>query len=428
MASPGPESHDEANAADHGPKGATNPPPSRPPRHLRLWGLLALVAAIGAAAYGIEHRRSDEASVQQWTQQQAVPTVAVITPTKGDVDQKLTLPGDIQAWYQAPTYARVSGYLKMWYFDYGAHVKAGDVLAEIDAPDLDAQLSAAEGKLRSAESLVKAREAERQFAETTYQRWKDSPKGVVSEQEEESKKADYGNAAAQLNAAQAQVQADQGDLARLQALEGFKKIVAPFDGIVTARETDIGDLINAGGGRGPELFKVADIHKMRVYVQVPQQQSAGIHQGLKAELHLPQYPNKVFDAVVATTSSAINQSSRTLLVELHIDNPDGLLLPGAFTQVEFELPGNPDVVRIPTSALLFRENGTEVAMLGPDDKVDIKPVTLGRNLGTLVEVVEGLKATDRIINSPSDSLATGDQVRVAGDSGPSSADAELGEK
>ena len=161
MASPGSASHDEANAADHGPKGATNPPPSRPPRHLRLWGLLALVAAIGAAAYGIEHRRSDEASVQQWTQQQAVPTVAVITPTKGDVDQKLTLPGDIQAWYQAPTYARVSGYLKMWYFDYGAHVKAGDVLAEIDAPDLDAQLSAAEGKLRSAESLVKAKEAER---------------------------------------------------------------------------------------------------------------------------------------------------------------------------------------------------------------------------------------------------------------------------
>ena len=417
MTSSGPEPHDETAA-----------PASPPPRRLRLWGLLALVAAIGAAAYGIEHRRSDEASVQQWTQQQAVPTVAVITPTKGDVDQKLTLPGDIQAWYAAPIFARVSGYLKMWYFDYGAHVKAGDVLAEIEAPDLDAQLAAAEGKLRSAESLVKAREAERQFAETTYQRWKDSPKGVVSEQEEESKKADYGNAAAQLNAAQAQVQADQGDLARLQALESFKKIVAPFDGVVIARETDIGDLINAGGGSGQELFKVADIHKMRVYVQVPQQQSAGIHQGLKAKLHLPQYPNKVFDAIVATTSNAINQSSRTLLVELHIDNPDGLLQPGAFTKVEFELPGDPNVVRIPTSALLFRESGTEVAMLGPDDKVDIKPVTLGRNLGTLVEVVEGLKATDRVINSPSDSLATGDQVRVAGDSGPSSADAELGEK
>ncbi len=433
MASSGTESHHEKEAAagheprsmDAGRQGAKDAAP--PPRGLRVWGLLALVAAIGAATYGIVHRRSDEASVQQWTQQQAIPTVAVITPQKGDSNQNLTLPGDIQAWYEAPIYARVSGYLKMWYFDYGAHVKGGDVLAEIDAPDLDAQLSAAEGRLRSAGSLVKAREAEQQFAETTYERWKNSPKGVVSEQEEELKKADYGNAVAQLNASQSQVQADQGDLAWLQALEGFKKILAPFDGVVTARETDIGALINAGGS-GPELFKVADIHKMRIYVQVPQQQSAGIHQGLKAKLHLPQYPKKVFDAAVATTSSAINQSSRTLLVELHIDNPDGLLQPGAFTQVEFELPGNPTVLRIPTSALLFRESGTEVAMLGPDEKVDIKPVTLGRNLGTLVEVVEGLEDSDRIINSPSDSLATGDQVRVAGASGPSSADAELGSK
>jgi RND family efflux transporter MFP subunit len=167
---------------------------------------------------------------------------------------------------------------------------------------------------------------------------------------------------------------------------------------------------------------------MRVYVQVPQQQSAGIHEGMQAKLHLPQYPNKNFDAVVATTSSAINQSSRTLLVELHIDNPDGLLQPGAFTQVEFDLPGNPDVVRIPTSALIFRESGTEVALLGPDDKVDIKPVTLGRNLGTLVEIVEGLKASDRVINSPSDSLANGDVVHVAGQAGPSSAEVELGSK
>jgi RND family efflux transporter MFP subunit len=426
MASSGPESHDEAIAAAPKPNAATKPEP--PPRHLLLWGLLALVAAIGAAVYGIEHRRSDEASVQQWTQQQAVPTVAVITPQKGDVDQKLMLPGDIQAWYEASIYARVSGYLKMWYFDFGAHVKAGDVLAEIDAPDLDAQLSAAEGKLRSADALVKVKETEKQFADSTYARWRDSPKGVVSEQEEESKKADSGSAGAQLNAAQAEVQADQGDLARLQSLESFKKIVAPFDGVVTARETDIGALINAGGGSGPELFKVADIHKMRVYVQVPQQQSAGVHTGLKTKLHLPQYPNKVFDAIVATTSSAINEASRTLLVELHIDNPDGLLQPGAFTKVEFELPGDPDVVRIPTSALIFRESGTEVALVGGDDKVEIKPVTLGRNLGTLVEIVEGLKASDRIINSPSDSLASGDQVHVAGDPGPSSADAELGSK
>jgi RND family efflux transporter MFP subunit len=315
--------------------------------------------------------------------------------------------------------------LKMWYFDFGAHVKAGDVLAEIDAPDLDAQEASLEGKLRSAQSLVKAREAQKQFAETTYERWKNSPKGVVSEQEGESKKADYGNAVAQLNAAQAQVEADQGDLARLQALESFKKIVAPFDGVVTARETDIGALINAGSGSGgPELFKVADIHKMRVYVQVPQKQSAGIHQGLTAKLHLPQYPNQTFDAVVATTSGAISMSARTLLVELYIDNPDGLLQPGAFAQVHFELPTDPDVVRIPTSALIFRENGTEVATVGPGDKVEIKPVTLGRNLGTQFEILKGFTTSDRIIDSPSDSLATGDTVHAEG--GPSSKDVKIG--
>jgi len=313
----------------------------------------------------------------------------------------------------------------MWYFDFGAHVKAGDVLAEIDAPDLDAQEVSLEGKLQSAQSLVKASEAQKQFADTTYVRWRDSPKGVVSEQEQDSKQADYNSASARLNASQAEVESDEGDLARLKALESFKKITVPFDGVVTARETDIGALINAGSGfGGPELFKVADIHKMRVYVQVPQKQSAGIHQGLTAKLQLPQYPNKTFDAVVATTSGAINMTARTLLVELHIDNPDGLLQPGAFAQVQFELPTDPNVVRIPTSALLFRENGAEVATVGPGDKVEIKPVTLGRNLGTQFEILKGFTTSDRIIDSPSDSLATGDAVHVAGR--PSSKEVEIG--
>ena len=180
-------------------------------------------------------------------------------------------------------------------------------------------------------------------------------------QEQESKQADYNSAVARLNAAMAEVAADQGEVDRLQALEGFKRITAPFDGVVTARETDVGALINAGsgtgGGSGPELFRVADIHEMRIYVQVPQQLSAGIQPGLTADLHLPQYPDKTFKATVATTSSAINTTARTLLVELHADNPDGQLQPGAYAQVDFELPGNPDVVRMPTSALLFRQQG-----------------------------------------------------------------------
>jgi RND family efflux transporter MFP subunit len=402
-------------ASDHSPK-ATAPPPSR--GSLRRVGLTAIAAAVIIAVVGILERRGHEAEVRQWTQAQAIPTVALISPRRGAATQRLVLPGTVQAWYEAPIYARVSGYLKDWYYDYGAHVKKGDVLAEIETPDLDAQLAAAQAKLKSAEALVKVREAEKQFAETTYQRWRDSPKGVVSVQEQESKEADYNSAVARLNASAAEAAADQGELDRLQALESFKKIIAPFDGVVTARETDVGALINAGsgtgGGSGPELFRVADLHKMRVYVQVPQQLSAGIQQGLAAELHLPQYPDKTFKAIVATTSSAINLSSRTLLVELHAENRDDELQPGAYTQVTFELPTNPNIVQVPTSALIFREHGTEVATIGADGKVELKPVTLGRNLGTEIEILNGLSLSDRVINSPPDSLGAGDKVRIAG--------------
>ncbi len=392
------------------------PPAAPPPRNLRRIGLIAAAVAIVIALFGILQRHSHEAEVAQWTKEQAVPTVAVINPHAGAAVQRLVLPGTVQAWYEAPIYARVPGYLKNWFFDYGAHVKKGDVLAEIETPDLDAQLAAAQGKLNSASALVKVREAERQFAETTYQRWRDSPKGVVSEQEQESKQADYNSAVARLNAANAEVAADQGEVDRLQALESFKKILAPFDGVVTARETDIGALINVGsGGSGSELFRVADIHKMRVYVQVPQQLSAGIQNGLTAELQLPQYPDKSFKAIVATTSSAINLSARTLLVELHADNPDSQLQPGAYAQVDFELPGNLNVVRVPTNVLIFREHGMEIATVGPDNKIELKPVTLGRNLGTEVEVIRGLTLTDRIVSSPPNSLANGDAVHVAGE-------------
>jgi RND family efflux transporter MFP subunit len=402
-----------------------------PPRNVRLIGIIALVAAVAIAAVGILLRRSHEADVAQWTQEQAVPTVAVITPKAGAPEQKLTLPGTVQAWYEAPIYARVPGYLKDWYFDYGAHVKKGDVLAEIETPDLDGQFAAAEAKMKSATAVVKIRESEKQFAETTFQRWRDSPKGVVSVQEQEAKEADYNSAIARLNSATAEAAADQGEVDRLQALESFKKIIAPFDGVVTARATDIGSLINAGGGTGggngpPELFRVADIHKMRVYVQVPQQLSAGIQHGLSADLHLPQYPDKTFKAVVATTSSAINMAARTLLVELHADNPDSELQPGAYAQVDFELPSNPNVVRVPTSALIFRERGMEVALVGPNDKVELKPITLGRNLGTEVEVVKGLSIDDRLVNSPPDSLSSGDTVRIAGEPAATNSNATSG--
>jgi len=394
------------------------PPPEPPPRNLGRIGVIAILAAVAIAALGIFQRRSHEAEVRQWTQEQAIPTVTAITPRAGVSTQHLLLPGTVQAWFEAPIYARVNGYLKKWNFDYGAHVNKGDVLAEIETPDLDAQLSASEAKLNSARAVVRVREAEAQFAQSTYQRWRDSPKGVVSVQEQESKQADYNSAKARLSSANAEVAADQGEVDRLRTMTNFKNITVPFDGIVTARETDVGALINAGsgtgGGSGPELFRVADIRQMRIYVQVPQQLSAGIKAGLRAGLQLPQYPNKTFKAAVATTSSAINTNARTLLVELHADNPDGELQPGAYAQVDFELPSDPNIVRIPTSALVFREHGMEVAAIGADDTIVLKPIKLGRNLGTEVEVVQGLNLSDRLVNSPPDSLETGDKVRVAG--------------
>lgn len=398
-----------------------NPPPNK-----ARWGAgIALVVAIAIAIAGILVRRHNESEVTKWTDEAAVPVVATVTPKQGVTGQQISLPGDIEAWYEAPIYARVSGYLKAWYFDFGAHVEKGQLLAEIDAPDLDAQLAAAKAKLNSAEAQVKVREAERNFADTTYARWRDSPKGVVSEQETESKKAEFGSAAARYNASIAEANVNRSQVDQLTALEAFKRIVAPFDGIVTQRNTDVGALINAGsgvgGGSGPQLFKVADVHEMRVFVQVPQEMSANMRAGLTATMSLPQYPDKTFEALVSTTSEAINKSSRTLLVELHAKNIDNLLQPGTFAQVRFNLADSPGTLRIPTSALIFRENGAQVAILGPGNKVEVKSVKLGRNLGTEFEVLNGMAMTDTVINSPPDSLSEGEVVRVAKDNQPAPA-------
>ena len=395
-----------------------------PPRSSKLrWvAFIALLAAISIAIAGILVRRHQESEVAKWTVEQAVPTVATVMPKQGVSGQQIVLPGDIEAWFEAPIYARVSGYLQAWYFDFGAHVQKGQLLADIDAPDLDAQLAAAKARLASAEAQVKVRDAERNFAETTYTRWRESPKGVVSEQETEAKKAEYGSANARYKAAQAEANVNQSQVDQLTALEAFKRIVAPFDGIVTARNTDVGALINAGSGvgagNGPQLFRVADAHEMRVFVQVPQEMSAGMRAGLTADLVLPQYPDKTFKAVVSTTSESINKTSRTLLVELHAGNTDNLLQPGTFAQVRFNLADNPGALRIPTSALIFREDGSQIAILGPGNKVELKTVKLGRNLGTEFEVLSGLALSDTVINSPPDSLSYGEVVKVAKDAVP----------
>lgn len=362
--------------------------------------LLAL-SAIAVAFVGISSREREESDLAQITQDEAIATVELVSPARGTSAQHLVLPGDVQAWYSAPIYARVSGYVKMWYKDIGARVKAGDVLAEIDTPDLDQQYEQAKGELAKA----RANEA---LAELTAKRWQAMrATDAVSQQTADEKVGDY-------NAKKAEVEAASANVARLAALEGFKKLVAPFNGVVTARKVDVGALVNSTPGNAPDLFDVADVHEMRIYVEVPQAFSAQIRIGMKAQLKLPQFPNQSFAATVATTSDAISQSSRSLLVELRRDNKDGVLQPGAFAEVDFELPPDPNALRIPASALIFRRTGPEVATVGPDDKVVLKPVVVGRDLGTEVEIKSGLSLDDGLIRSPSDSIADGEPVRIAG--------------
>jgi RND family efflux transporter MFP subunit len=371
-------------------------------RRLRKVGIVAGIAAIAVAALGVGSRMMDESSLAKTTKAEAMPTVSIVLPKRGTKDQTLTLPGDIQAYFEAPIYARVGGYLKGWDQDIGAHVKAGQLLGEIDTPDLDQQLNQAKADLAVAQSGES-------LADVTSKRWQSLvKKDAVSEQDADEKASDAEAKRAAVAAAQANVQ-------RLMALEDFKRIVAPFDGVVTARETDIGALINAGSGTGPELFRVADVHKMRIYVRVPQALSGDLVTGQTAELDLPQRPNHPFQATIVTTSHAISQSSRTLLVELQANNPDGALQPGTYAEVHFNLPDSPDTLRLPTSALLFREDGLRVATVGPDNRIALKPVSIGRDLGTEVEIASGITPGDRVVNSPSDSIAQGDMVRPADD-------------
>jgi membrane fusion protein, multidrug efflux system len=400
--------------SEHEDKAPEVTPAKRQPRRPRLLSVSAVALVMAVAVEGIWHRQSQEKAVAAWTDAAAIPTVDVVRPSKGTPEQQIVLPGEIHAWYEAPTYARVNGYLKNWYFDFGAQVKKGQVLADIDTPEIDAQFAAAKAKLKAAHAAVKARDAEAQFAKTTYERWRDSPRGVVSVQEQEAKQAEYENNTARLDVAKAAMAVAQADVDRLESLENFKQLVAPFDGVVTARETDIGALINAGSnGTARELFSVADIHKVRIYVKVPQRLAANIHRGLTAELRLPQFPGKVFAAKATTTSRSVNTLSRTLLVELEADNPDGLLQPGTYVEAKLNIPSDPNTVLIPSSAILFRQHGLEAAVVGNDDKVTLKKISLGRNRGSQVEVTDGLMPADRVVDSPPDSLGSDDIVHIA---------------
>jgi len=378
---------------------------------LRLLGGIALVLAIGLAAWGIVERKRAETTLAQQTSAAAIPTVAVIRPQVGATQEPLVLPGDIQAWYWAPIYGQVSGYVKAWYKDIGAYVKKGDLLAVIDTPELDAHVVQAKAM------LAKAKANER-LAEITAARWNALWAAGAHNRLEPVSRQETDVTDLDLSAAHAATLAAQGELDRLNALEGFKDLVAPFDGVVTARRTDVGAFVRANGvSDQPELFEVADIHMMRVYVRVPQVYAARIHVGMKAELHLPGLPGRSFPAVVNTTAASINLASRTLLVELWAPNPKHELYPGTYADVYFELPPRPNAVEIPSSALIFQDNGLQVAVIGADGRAHLKNVTIGRDMGANVIVTAGLSARQWVIDSPPDALNDGDRVRVVGHHG-----------
>src|SRR5579863_8638090 len=357
--------------------------------------VLGAIVAIGTYA-----RFSQASSVASWTQEDDIPTVALISPIPSTKNQTLTFPGKLEAYYDANIYSRVPGYVHAWYKDIGAHVTKGDVLATIDTPELDQQISQARADLSNAQAAQK-------LSAITAQRWQNLlPLDAVSKQDAEEKQEDLESKTGAVKSAQA-------NLDRLSALKGFAKIVAPFDGVVTKRTIDIGALVNAGSPSSPTepLFTISDIHMLRLYVNVPQDYSAEIVPGMNVTLSVPEYPGRMFPAGLVSTSNAISAQS-TLLVEFTADNAKGLLKPGDYAQVNIGLPGTGAQLRLPASALMFRATALEVATLGKDNRIVMKPITIGTDLGTQVIVASGLSPGDKVVNNPPDSLGNGDAVRV----------------
>jgi len=380
------------------------PPDSAPPaasrRKLRIAGIVLAVIAVAVAVTGIVTRAADNSRLRERAEVQAVPTVAIIAPGSSDDAGTLELPGRLEAYSRASIYARVSGYLKSWKADIGAPVKAGQLLAEIETPDLDQQLLQAQADLASAQ-------ANASLAGTTSKRWQSMlGSDSVSRQEVEEKAGDFTAKQAMVNAAQANVD-------RVQAMKGFTRIVAPFDGIVTTRNTDVGALINAGGGSGPELFAVSDTRRLRVYVSVPQSYASIVKVGAKAKLTVPEQRGKTYAATVESSSRAVTVASGTMLIQLAVDNAAAELLPGGFANVSLALPRSAGGLSIPPSALMFDKSGLRIATVGADNKVLLKQVTISRDLGKVIELGSGITAKDRVIESPPDGIADGDVVRVA---------------
>jgi RND family efflux transporter MFP subunit len=368
-------------------------------RSLLTAATAAFLLASAVVGYGFIGRAQSKQEVVQWTNAQAVPTVALAQLIPSSTHQTLTLPGNIQPFNRAAILARVNGYVKSWDHDIGSTVKAGQVLATIDAPDLDQQLSQAKATLASVR-------ANHQIASLTASRNNILlQKQIVAQQLADQTDADA-------KAKEAVVDANEANVRQLEAMQSFKTLAAPFDGVVTARNVELGMLINSGGS-GQPLFEVSDLHRVRIYVQVPQSFSAGLVPGMKATFEMPQYPGVQFDATLSHISKSINASSHSMQVELQADNAAGKFFGGSYCNVHFEIPTDANLVKLPSTALVTGNQGTQVAVLGSDNKVVLKNVQLGRDLGDSVEVTAGLSPSDRVINSPPETLAAGDTVRVA---------------
>jgi RND family efflux transporter MFP subunit len=370
-------------------------------RRLRLLGGGLVLLAVVIVAHGMVSRTVQNSRLHQLTEAQAVPTVAIVTPTDAQDHAGLQLPGRLEAYIRAPIYARVPGYLKSWRHDIGDKVKAGDVLAEIDTPDLDQQLTQVRADLSVARANAK-------LAQISAERWQSlAGTDAVAQQ-------DVDQRTFTLNANNAQVKAAQASVDRLVAEQGFKHLIAPFDGVVTARETDIGALINVGAAGGAELFVVSDTSKLRVYVNVPQNYVPSVPPGTRATIRVPEHPDKTYSGTVEASAQAVNASSGTTLMQLIVDNSAGEMMPGDYASIHLQIAATVRVLRVPSSALIFDAKGLSIAIVDAGNRVLIKPVSLERDLGAVVEIASGLAPNDRVIENPPDGISTGTSVRLTG--------------
>jgi RND family efflux transporter MFP subunit len=369
----------------------------------RRWLIAALIAlaAIGVLAAGIRSRVRAETNLRATTTQLAVPSVSVVTPKQTAPSQEIILPGNIQPFVTSPIYARTDGYLEKWYFDIGAHVKAGDLLAIIQTPEVDEQLAQARSTLATAQANL-------QLAQITRDRYQSLlTKHAVAQQ-------DVDNAVGTYAANQAIVDADMANVRHYEALVSFEKVYAPFDGVITARNTDIGDLINSGSSAAPktDLFDISQTRTLRVYVNVPEEYSQGIKPGqTAADITLAEFPGKRFPGKLVRTSEAINATTRTLLTEVDLDNPGATLLSGSYAEVHLQIPAHHSTFLLPVSSLIFRNEKLQVGVVR-DRKVAITDVSPGHDFGDQIEVVAGLNANDQVIVNPPDSLVSGQQVNI----------------